>query len=87
MIKFNDRFSFERDQHCWHLHETYMGKKKGGGKKEHTRTTYHANLQQICEVIIDRSCGECESLDEIVSLLKNAREVLTQHMKPHEGMK
>ena len=84
MIKFNDRFSYEKDQHCWHLHETYIGKKKGGGEKEHTRTTYHANLRQICEVIIDRSCGDCESLEEIISLLKNAVEMLTKHATDNE---
>ena len=80
MIKFNERFSFERGKYDWHLHEHYMGKDKDGNDKENTRTTYHATLRQICGVIIDRSCGDCESLEEIKELLVNAQDMLSNEL-------
>jgi len=69
MIKFNDKFSFEKDQYCWHLHEYYMGKDKDKNPKRQKKTTYHATLEQVCNTIIDRSCGDCGSLGEIKELL------------------
>ena len=72
MIKFNDTYSFERDQYCWHLHEKYMGKDKHKNDKEFTRTTYHPSLQFICRHLIDKECGNCESLEQIIELLQAA---------------
>ncbi len=69
MIKFNDTYSFERDQYCWHLHEKYIGKDKHKNDKEFTRTTYHPSLQYICRHLIDKECGKCESLEQILNLL------------------
>tara|TARA_R110000765_G_scaffold415652_1_gene516904 strand:- start:37 stop:306 length:270 start_codon:yes stop_codon:yes gene_type:complete len=79
MIKFNDDFSFERDQYCWHLIESFDGKDKDGNDKRQHRTTYHASIVQICGVIIDRSCGKCQSLEEVLSLLASAKTELTEH--------
>ncbi|MCP4103905.1 MAG: hypothetical protein GY750_21170 [Lentisphaerae bacterium] len=76
MIKFNEKFSFEKDKYCWQLHEFYMGKGKDKKPKMQKNTTYHATLEQVCGVIIDRSCGDCESLEEIKALLQNATETL-----------
>ena len=79
MIKFNEQFSFEKDPNCWQLHEWRDGKSKDGVAKRQKKTTYHASLQQICGAIIERSCGDCESLEEIKHLLENALRVLTKH--------
>ncbi len=72
MIKFNDTYSFDRDQYCWHLHEKYIGKDKHKNDKEFTRTTYHPSLQFICRHLIDKECGNCESLEQIIELLQAA---------------
>jgi len=78
MIKFNEIFSFERDQYCWHLHEKYIGEDKHHQPKEFTRTTYHPSLQYICRHLIDKECGKCESLEQIIELLKSAEESTAQ---------
>ena len=70
MIKFNDTFSFEKDQYCWHLHENYIGMDKHQNSKSFTRTTYHSNLKAICRYLVDNACGKCESLDQIIKLLE-----------------
>ena len=70
MIKFNDTYSFEKDQYCWHLHENYTGKDKDDNDKEFTRTNYHPSLQAICKYLIDKECGKCESLEQIIKLLQ-----------------
>tara|TARA_R110000822_G_scaffold73934_1_gene177856 strand:+ start:146 stop:400 length:255 start_codon:yes stop_codon:yes gene_type:complete len=72
MIKFNDTYSFEKDQYCWHLHEKYIGQDKHHQDKEFTRTTYHPSLQFICRHLIDKECGKCESLEQIIELLQAA---------------
>jgi len=77
MITFNNKFSFERDQYCWHLNEKYMGQDKDGNQKEFTKTTYHPNLKLICRYLIDKECGKCESLEQIIALLESA-ESLTE---------
>jgi len=69
MIKVNDRFEFERGQYDWQLHESTPSKDKDGNPSVKRKTTYHPNMKQICGVIIDRSCGDCGSLQQIFSLL------------------
>jgi hypothetical protein len=78
-IKFNDRFSFFRDSYCWNLQETYTGTDKSGKPKPQTKVTYHPNLWQVCQVIIDRSVGDCESLEEIKELLQAAVDASTKY--------
>jgi hypothetical protein len=70
MIKFNDTFSFEKGQYCWHLYEKYIGQDKYHNDREFTRTTYHASLKAICRHLIDKECGKCESLEQIIELLQ-----------------
>ncbi len=82
MIKFNDRFEFERDKYCWHLHEWRVGQDKGGDVKMHRDTTYYPNIQQLCVVIIDRSLGGCESLEEMIKLLEYTVGVVQGHYEP-----
>jgi len=72
MIKFNETFSFERDEFCWNLHESYIGKDKNGADKVHKSTTYHPSLKFICNYIIDKGCGDCESLNSIIKYLESA---------------
>ncbi len=70
MIKFNDRFEFEQDAYQWILHEWYDGEDKDGNPKRQKRTTYHYNLVQMCNRIIDRSTGGCESIHELKKMFK-----------------
>jgi len=77
MIKFNNDFEFERDKYQWILHHWVDGKDKDGNPKRSRRTTYHGTLSQLCDVIMERTCGRCESLAEIVTLLNHASKALT----------
>lgn len=72
MIKVNDRFSIDNDKYNWILLETYTGKDRDGNPKKHTKETFHANLGQIAQEIIDRGCKECDSLEQIMDLLADA---------------
>ncbi len=78
MIKFNDRFEFERDKYCWHLHDWRDGVDKDGAPKRQKDTTYHPTIQQICRTIMDRSLGGCESLTEMISLLDDTVTLLEE---------
>ena len=67
MIKLSERFSFEQDPYQWLLHETVAGKDKDGNPKPRRKTTYHKNLKQIAGEIIDRTSGDCSSMDELIA--------------------
>ena len=77
VIIFNDTYSMEKDEHCWHLHEKYMGKDKEGGDKEKKRTTYHSNIKQVCAAILNDAAGHCAAAVEMNDLFCNAVEILT----------
>lgn len=75
MIRINDDFEFERDNHCWHLHHWRDG--INPKTREPTRaknTTYHANLEQVAMAVIDRSAGQAESMEELVEIIRATKE-------------
>lgn len=81
MIKINKNFFCKRDPYCWHLYHIIKSKDKDGNETEKTRITYHGTLEQICEVVIDRSCGNCNDIVEIHNLLSNAIKALTKKVE------
>ncbi len=73
MIKISEDFECEERSHDWALHEWYMG--KGTEDKEPKRqrkTSSHSSLAQICDVMTDRKVGRCESMEEVLKLLRKA---------------
>ena len=85
MIKINDEFSCERDKLQWLLHQK---KAKGThpitgeiSKKDSVKTTYHSNMGQCLNVAIDRSLGNCESLEEVRKMLSDSRELVLEACK------
>ena len=85
MIKINERFECERDQYGWKLHEWRDGKDKDGNSKLHKSTTYHATLEQICSVVVDRSAGSCQSAAELRALLMDAERLLVGKVEAISG--
>ena len=77
MIKFNDRFSCERDKYQWILTETYSGVDKKNKPKKHSRATYHGSLKQVCAYVVDKTAGGCNAAEEIKTVLGNAINELT----------
>lgn len=79
MIKINDRFSIEKDPYCWVLYETKKGKSRKTGKEAVSqKSTYHANIPQICEAILSKSGGEYKTIEDLKDLFENAVERLTE---------
>lgn len=72
-MKFNDRFKARRDQSQWILTERYMGRAtKGKEAQMQSKDSYHSNLRQVCNTVIDRMAGECKSASELVAMLDKA---------------
>jgi hypothetical protein len=69
MIKINDRFEFERQEHCWNLHEWKDGINKKDEAVRTKTTTYHSTIMQICNSVIDRSAGDAESVQGIIDAI------------------
>jgi hypothetical protein len=80
MIKINDRFEFERQEHCWNLYEWKDGINKKDEVIRTKTTTYHGNLMQICNEVIDRTAGDADSMQEIKDLIESARAECTSAM-------
>ncbi len=76
-MKINEDFEVERDAYQWILTQWRDG--INPKTKEPTRSkrqTYHATLEQVCGVIVERQCGQCESLSEIIALMKDVKQAL-----------
>ena len=82
MIIFSERFSFERDPWCWVLSEwTNSICRKDGSPKRTRRKTYHATIKQLADTILDRSSGDCQSIEELKNLFDHASVILTRDME------
>jgi hypothetical protein len=79
-IKISDEFTISRDSAGWTLETTYEGKDKDGNAKDQTVKTYHGSVEQTCNAMIDRAVGGCETVKEIISLLKPASKLLQQQL-------
>jgi len=76
MINYSSRFSFERDAYNWLLHDWRDGEDKDGNATRTKKTSYHPSLAYVCKEIIDRSAGECESLEEVLVMLSDLKGAL-----------
>lgn len=81
MIKINEDFEFERDNHGWQLHQWRDGKSKDGSPKRQKKTTYHSNIDQVCAAFIDRSAGDCSSIEELRGMLLGTRKAVSDYFK------
>ena len=82
MMKINDDFEMKRDNYQWILTHWKDGIKPK--TKEPTRTpriTYHATIEQVASVIVERTAGECGSLQEIVELMAGVKSFLVQKIE------
>ena len=72
-MKITDRFSTEREEWCWALHETVPAQDKYGNPRERIETTYHANLDQVFAWVLDKELGDVTELREIASVVEKAK--------------
>ena len=77
MVKFNDRFSAERDSYGWTLTEKKAGKNKDGEHVIRENETYYTSFEGVCNAVIDRAIGVCESLPEVLAALKDINKFIT----------
>ena len=77
MIKFNNRFSAERDALGWTLTEKKAGVSKDGRPIIRDIQTFYSGFEGVCNGVIDRSLGVCESLPEVLAALKDINKFIT----------
>ena len=61
----SESYSISRDRVQWILTEHYTGKKTDGSDVERTRNTYHSNLKQIANYLVDNN--EAHNLDDYIA--------------------
>lgn len=80
-MKLNNRFSVERDTHCWVLEELCPGKTKDGHECMTTKKTYHATIEQAVKFVMDKRMGECQDLKDLYNLLITTKNMLAKKVK------
>lgn len=68
MIKINERFTIERYQFGWELHETKKGQSREGKQIDVVTTTFYATLPGIINSILDKTAGR-ETITELKGIL------------------
>ena len=85
MIKIDEHYTIRKDSLNWILTEKKMQvMTKGkfiGEEKEVENETYHPTFDAIAKAIINRSSSNCETLEELIDLYKNAIQNLGKHIK------
>ena len=70
----NNRFSVRRDRYCWILSEWIDGLTRKELPKKSERKTFHANLKQVADAMVDRTMGEADSLQAIIPTVEKLRD-------------
>lgn len=69
MIKIDEKFSIKKYAHGWELHYTTKSDHDKSTTGFVTNVTYYPNLTFIAKAIVDLSCGECTTANEILSTI------------------
>jgi len=80
MIKFNEEFECEGDNHGWALHQWRDGTDRHGKPKRQSSTTYHPTLIQVCDAIVDKTAVRCNSVEELKAALVAASEAMVKKL-------
>ncbi|MCK5307013.1 MAG: hypothetical protein KAJ73_00240 [Zetaproteobacteria bacterium] len=77
-IRVHERASIEVHTHGgWRLHWLKQGKEADSGKpKAQMATTFHANIVQISNAVLDRLGGDCTTVEEILKLYGEASAIV-----------
>lgn len=81
MFKYDDRFSIDSDKYQWLLHDYTKGQNRKGEPTVNDRLSFHANLKQVADTIVDRSAKPCLDLLEIVETLIELEDKLDRYFE------
>lgn len=70
-----DEFIFKKYKWGWMVDSPYDGVDKEGNYKIQYRRTYHLNLKQVLAKVRDVQAKDCESVEELISLLTAAHDI------------
>lgn len=78
MIQLSEKYSCKPGAKAgWELYTWGMGlNKKTGEMVRSSKVTYHSNLIQLLNKIIDTEAGNCESVEELKEMLQHAQHKL-----------
>lgn len=84
MIKINDDYECERDKYQWILHHWTDGRDKDGNQKRVCHDTYHANLTQVCNLVLDRAAGNAGCADELRDIIRSHTNDILAALPPND---
>ena len=80
-MKINDKFEAVRDRDGWTLLESYTGTGKDGNPKVLQRKTYHANLRQVIDKVIDLDAASQPDLDAVMARVESLRNEIVERLE------
>jgi len=81
MIIVNGKYQIKKDKYNWILSEAYIGVDRQGNDKTQYKASYHATIKQVCNAIIDRELSDCDSIQEVLSILSDAEDILVSKVE------
>ena len=84
MIKISDQFSAKMYASGWELHNVTPStneKSKTGWKVD---VTFHGNFALLGKAVIDKSIGDCETLEEVLTAVEAAGDLLASVIKKNK---
>lgn len=84
MIRYNDRFSFYREERCWTLVERTKSdgvKRRYASVKEYTeRKSYYASLEQVLKEIVGRSVNVSGDAQALLAAIADVHEDIMEFL-------
>lgn len=77
MITLDNEFAISPNSHGgWELHRSIQTTDKQGNPKASVKTTFHANLEQVFDHVLEMRAGACQSVQELKTLLTGTQQWL-----------
>lgn len=70
-----DGFIIKKYSEGWSVDSPYVGKDKDGNYKIQHKQTYYPNLKQCLRKVRDVMAKDCESAEELITLLESAESI------------
>lgn len=82
MNMISENHSLSKDRVQWILTEHYSAKDKDGNNVIKTRNSYHSNLRQIANYMVDNN--ECHNLDEYIEKAEKIKADINRVLEKQE---
>lgn len=86
IILLDGDFVVESDLRGWTLITRYIGHNREGDPVIKEKRTYHDSFEKILKKVVDNSIKKCDSIEEVIKLLKNFNKQVTETIELFDNL-